>query len=136
MLLLSGRVSSNSTIESKSDAPLHRLESPKEGAPADPECNSLLKEEVFPPARIGLENFHITMKFLGEVSRGGVEQIEEIMSEVAARTQYFQLLWVGLVLSRVFALQFGFGSGRRKPQAQVLEAGPRGALASAVSSLK
>ncbi len=50
MLLVSEQASPNSTIESKSYAPLHRLEPPKEGAPADPECNSGFTREEIPRA--------------------------------------------------------------------------------------
>ena len=46
-------------------------------------ATQLLREEDFPLRWIGLENFHITMKFLGEVSSERVEQIEETMSEMA-----------------------------------------------------
>ena len=54
-------------------------------------ATQLLQEEDFPLRWIGLENFHITMKFLGEVSSEQLEQIEEIMSEVASKNTVFSI---------------------------------------------
>jgi 2'-5' RNA ligase len=51
----------------------------------------ILREKNFPVRWIDLENFHITMKFLGEVSGGQVEKIEAAMSKVARQTRVFSL---------------------------------------------
>ena len=58
-------------------------------------ATQLLREEDFPLRWIRLENFHITMKFLGDVNSERVEQIEETMSEVANKNAVFSIVLGG-----------------------------------------
>jgi len=59
-------------------------------------ATQILQEEDFPVRWIGLENFHITMKFLGRVSGEQVEPIEEAMSKVASQATVFSIALGGL----------------------------------------
>ncbi|MCH2475092.1 MAG: RNA 2',3'-cyclic phosphodiesterase [Gemmatimonadetes bacterium] len=54
-------------------------------------ATQVLQEKDFPVRWIGLENFHVTMKFLGEVSGEQVEPIEAAMSKVASQTRVFPI---------------------------------------------
>ena len=72
----------------------------------------VLREEEMPVRWIGLDNFHVTLKFLGEVRSEAVPPIEAAMVKVASATKSFstelagfgafptirrpRLLWVGL----------------------------------------
>ena len=49
----------------------------------------ILQEEDFPVRWIDLDDFHVTMKFLGEVTTEQVTSIEAAMSKVASRTRAF-----------------------------------------------
>ena len=49
----------------------------------------VLREEELPVQWIGLENYHVTLKFLGEVRPEAVPQIEAVMTKVASATASF-----------------------------------------------
>lgn len=48
-----------------------------------------LREQDLPVRWVGLENFHVTLKFLGDVRPERVESIQEIMDKVASTTVPF-----------------------------------------------
>ena len=49
----------------------------------------VLREEELPVRWIGLENYHVTLKFLGEVRPEAVPQIEAAMTKIASATKSF-----------------------------------------------
>lgn len=48
-----------------------------------------LREQELPVRWVGLENFHVTLKFLGDVRPEKVDSIQEIMDKVASTTVPF-----------------------------------------------
>ena len=77
-----------------------------------------LREQELPVRWVGLENFHVTLKFLGDVRPDKVESIQEIMDKVASTTVPFAasvegfgafptirkpaVLWAGVEATRAF----------------------------------
>lgn len=49
----------------------------------------VLRDEELPVRWVGLENYHVTLKFLGEVRPEAVPQIEATMTKVASATASF-----------------------------------------------
>ena len=49
----------------------------------------VLRDEELPVRWVGLENYHVTLKFLGEVRPEAVPQIEAAMTKVASATVSF-----------------------------------------------
>jgi 2'-5' RNA ligase len=54
-----------------------------------------LREEGLPVRWTGMEAFHVTLKFLGEVRRERVEAVEQAMVRVAAATKAFKTKFGG-----------------------------------------
>ena len=96
-------------------------------------ATQILREKGFPVRWIGLENFHITMKFLGEVSGEQVEPIEAAMSKVASQTRVFSIALGGFgafpSIRSPSLIWLGIGAS---PELRCLN----GLSASVVSSLK
>lgn len=56
----------------------------------------VLREKDYPVHWIDLENFHLTMKFLGNIGAEQVKLIEAAMSKVASQTRAFSINLAGL----------------------------------------
>ena len=54
-----------------------------------------LRDEELPVRWVGVDGLHITLKFLGEVRRERLEQVQEAMSRVAASTKAFKTKYGG-----------------------------------------
>jgi len=51
----------------------------------------LLRDEDLPVRWVGPENFHVTMKFLGEVHPDRVARVEAVLERVASATEAFEV---------------------------------------------
>jgi 2'-5' RNA ligase len=54
-----------------------------------------LRDEELPVRWVGLEGFHVTLKFLGEVRRERLEEVEQTIGRVAAGTKAFKTKFGG-----------------------------------------
>jgi 2'-5' RNA ligase len=54
-----------------------------------------LRDEELPVRWVGIEGFHVTLKFLGEVRRERLEEVEQAMVRVAAATKAFRTKFAG-----------------------------------------
>jgi 2'-5' RNA ligase len=54
-----------------------------------------LRDEELPVRWVGVDGLHVTLKFLGEVRRERLEQVQEAMTRVAASTKAFKTKYGG-----------------------------------------
>jgi 2'-5' RNA ligase len=55
----------------------------------------MLRDQELPVRWVGVDGLHVTLKFLGEVRRERLEQVQEAMNRVAATTKAFKTKYGG-----------------------------------------